>query len=98
VLQGIETESNAFSALVRLYLMIDLGSFLASHKSKIFLAETAAPVKPPKQNGGTSPFWQPSNVSFGWGAAPKISGHFLKKQKGGWVVKGFKRRVYRVMG
>jgi hypothetical protein len=35
------------------YLIIDLGSFLASHKSKIFFAmrETAAPFKPPNRRG-----------------------------------------------
>jgi hypothetical protein len=42
-----------FSTLVTRYLMIDLGSFLASNKSKIFLAMrgTAAPFKHPKQKG-----------------------------------------------
>jgi hypothetical protein len=39
-----------FLALVTRYLMIDLGSFSASHKSKIFLGMrgTATPFKPPK--------------------------------------------------
>jgi hypothetical protein len=46
--------------------MINLGSFLASHKSKIFLAMrgTAAPLQTPKTEGGTSTFWQPPDVSF----------------------------------
>jgi hypothetical protein len=40
-----------FSALVTRYIMIDLGSFLASDKSKIFLAMrgTPPPFKPPLQ-------------------------------------------------
>jgi hypothetical protein len=48
-----------FSALVTCYLMIDLGSFLASHKSKIFLAMrgTVAPLQTPQTEWGTSPFW-----------------------------------------
>jgi hypothetical protein len=43
-----------FSALVTRYLMIDLGSFLASHKSKIFLAmrRTTAPLQTPQTEGG----------------------------------------------
>jgi hypothetical protein len=38
-----------FSALVTRYIMIDLGSFLASHKFQIFLAMTGTPppFKPP---------------------------------------------------
>jgi hypothetical protein len=43
-----------FSALVTRYLMINLGSFTASHKSKIFLAMRGTPpppFKPPKQKG-----------------------------------------------
>jgi hypothetical protein len=64
--------------------MIDLGSFLASHNSKIFLAMrgTAAPLT----EGGTSPFWQPPDLSFGGGSAPKkwslfFSKHFSNKNK-----------------
>jgi hypothetical protein len=40
--------------------MINLGSFLASHKSKMFLAMrgTAAPFKPPKQKGAHPPFFK----------------------------------------
>jgi hypothetical protein len=74
-----------FSAFVTRYLMINLGSFLAFHKSKLFLAMrgTTAPLQPPKQKGGTSPFWQPPDVSFGWGAEPKkwslLLTTFLKK-------------------
>jgi hypothetical protein len=47
-----------FSALVTWYLMIDLGSFLASHKYKIFLTMrgTTAPLQTPQTEGGTSPF------------------------------------------
>jgi hypothetical protein len=54
--------------------MIDLVSFLASHKSKIFLAMrgTAVPFQTPQIEGGTSPFWQPPDVSFGWGRAEKV--------------------------
>jgi hypothetical protein len=54
--------------------MINLGSFLAYHKSKIFLAMrgTTAPFKTPKTEGGTSPFWQPPHVSFGWGRTVKV--------------------------
>jgi hypothetical protein len=54
--------------------MIVLGSFLASHKSKIFLAMrgTAASLQTPQTEGGTSPFWQLPDVSFGWGRAEKV--------------------------
>jgi hypothetical protein len=57
---------------------MDLGSFLASHKSKIFLAMrgTAAPFKSSQKEGGTSLFWQFRDVSFGWGPAPKKSSLF----------------------
>jgi hypothetical protein len=50
-----------FSALVTRYLMIDLWSFLASHKSKIFLAmrRTPPPFKPPKQKGAHPPTGNP---------------------------------------
>jgi hypothetical protein len=54
--------------------MIDLGSFLASHKSKLFLemrGTAALPSNPPNRRG-TSPFWQPHDVSFGWGRAEKV--------------------------
>jgi hypothetical protein len=42
-------------------LMMDLGSFLASHKSKLFLAmqRTTAPFKPPKQKGAHPPYGDP---------------------------------------
>jgi hypothetical protein len=55
-----------FSALVTHYLIIDLGSFLASHKSKIFLAmrENTAPLQTPQTEGRTSPFWQAPDVPF----------------------------------
>jgi hypothetical protein len=57
-----------FSALVTHYFMINLGSLIASHKSKIFLAmRDSAPLQTPQTEGGTSPFWQPPDVSFGWG-------------------------------
>jgi hypothetical protein len=96
--------------------MIDLGSFLAPHKSNIFLAMrgTAAPFKPPQTEGGTSPFWQPPDVSFGWDRAEKVltflnnisqtktSVGGLNKaffhNKKGWGEKGVKTRVYNVMG
>jgi hypothetical protein len=53
--------------------MIDLGSFLASHNSKLFLAMrgTATPSNPPNRKG-PSPFWQPPDVSVGWGRAEKV--------------------------
>jgi hypothetical protein len=55
-----------FSALVTRYLMIDLWSFLPSHKSKIFLAMrgTAVPFKP-QTEGDTSPFCQPPDLFVG---------------------------------
>ena len=31
----------------------------------------SAPLQTPLTEGGTSPFWQPPDVSFAWGAAPK---------------------------
>jgi hypothetical protein len=37
----------------------------------------SVPFKPPQTEGGTSPFWQPADVSFGWGAAPKKRSLFL---------------------
>jgi hypothetical protein len=48
--------------------MIDLGSFLASYKSKIFLPirETATPFKPPNRSGNIPP-----DLSFDLGAVPK---------------------------
>jgi hypothetical protein len=62
-----------FSALVTRYLMIDLGSFLASHKSKIFLAMRgeSAPFKPPKQKGAHPPSCNPSCVFWFGGRAEK---------------------------
>jgi hypothetical protein len=61
--------------------MIDLGSFLACHKFKIFLAMsgTANPFKPPKQKGAHIPLLAPPAVSLGWGLRRK-SGHFFKQQ------------------
>jgi hypothetical protein len=71
-----------FSALVTRYLMIELGLFLACHKSKIFLAMRGAvatlnPPPPHQTEGGTSPFWQPTDVSFGEGTAQKSGDVFL---------------------
>jgi hypothetical protein len=59
--------------------MIDLGSFLASHKSKIFLAMrgAAAPFNSSNRRG-TFPFLQPPDVPFGYGTAPK-SHHYFKQ-------------------
>jgi hypothetical protein len=37
----------------------------------------SAPLQTPQTEGGTSPFWQPPDVSFGWGAAPKKWSLFL---------------------
>jgi hypothetical protein len=61
--------------------MINLGSFIASHKSKVFLAMrgTPPPLQPPQTEGGTSPFWQRPDVSFGWGATPKKRSLFFKQ-------------------
>jgi hypothetical protein len=55
-----------FSAFVTRYLMINLGSFIASHKSKIVLAMRG--TTPPLQTPQTL---QPPDVSFGLGTAPK---------------------------
>jgi hypothetical protein len=48
--------------------MIDLGSFLAFHKSKLFLGMmgTTASLQTPRTEGDISPFWQHPAVSFGW--------------------------------
>jgi hypothetical protein len=35
------------------------------------------PPSNPQIEGGTSPFWQPPDVIFGWGAAPKKWSLFL---------------------
>jgi hypothetical protein len=63
-----------FSALVTRYLIIDLGLFLASRKSKIFLAMrgTTAPFKPHnrRENFPWCIFWM---------GAPRISGHVFKQ-------------------
>jgi hypothetical protein len=37
----------------------------------------SAPLQTPQTEGGTSLFWQPPDVSFGWGAAPKKRSLFL---------------------
>jgi hypothetical protein len=54
--------------------MIDLGSFLASHKSKIFLAirGTVAPIKPPKQKGAHTPYGNPLMYLLVGGRAEKV--------------------------
>jgi hypothetical protein len=54
--------------------MIDLGSFLASHKSKIFLAMrgTAASLQTPQTEGGTFTFWQPLMYLLVGGLAEKV--------------------------
>jgi hypothetical protein len=45
--------AKGFSALVSHYITIDLGPFIVSHNSKIFLAMmgTTAPFKPPNRRG-----------------------------------------------
>jgi hypothetical protein len=67
-----------FSALVTHYLTINLGSFLASHKSKIFLTMrgSTSPFKPPKQKGHI-PLLATPWCTFLIGAAPKKWSHFL---------------------
>jgi hypothetical protein len=73
-----------FSALVKRYIMIDLGSFLASHKSKIFLAMrgTPPPSNPPNRRGHIPLLATPWCI-FWMGAAPKkcsiILATFLKQ-------------------
>jgi hypothetical protein len=54
--------------------MSDLGSFLASRKSKIFLAMrgTAAPFKPPKQTGAHPPSGNPLIYLLVGGRAEKV--------------------------
>jgi hypothetical protein len=56
--------------------MIDLGSFLASHKSKKFLGlamkGTAAPFKPPKQKGAHPPSGNPLMYLLAGGRAEKV--------------------------
>jgi hypothetical protein len=65
--------AKGFSALVSHYITIDLGSFIVSHKSKIFLAMmgTTAPFKPPKQKGAHPSFGNHLMYHFHTGAAPK---------------------------
>ena len=67
-----------FSALVTRYLMINLGSFIASHKSKIFLAMrgTPPPFKPPKQKGAHPPSGNPLMYLLVGGPRRK-RGHFF---------------------
>jgi hypothetical protein len=69
-----------FSAMVTRYLMIDLGPFLASHKSKIFLAMRgdSAPFKPPKQKGAHPPSGNPLMYLLDGGPRRK-SGQFFKQ-------------------
>jgi hypothetical protein len=54
--------------------MIDLGSFLASHKSKIFLAMrgTTPPFKLPKQKGAHPPSGNPLMYDLDGGGAEKV--------------------------
>jgi hypothetical protein len=69
-----------FSALVTPYLMIDLGSFLASHKSKIFLAMrgTTAPFKPSKQKEAHPPSGNPLMYLLDGGQRRKSAHFFLQ--------------------
>jgi hypothetical protein len=62
-----------FSALVTNYFIIDLGSFIASHKSKIFLAMrgTAAHFNLPSNRRGHFPLLATPWCIFWFGAAPK---------------------------
>jgi hypothetical protein len=66
LLKGLRYRVKGFSALVTHYVLIDLGLFLASHKSKIFLAMwgTIVPLQTLQTQWGTSPFWQPPDVPF----------------------------------
>jgi hypothetical protein len=63
-----------FSVLVTRYRRIDLGSFLAFHKSKIFLAirGTATPFKSPKQTGAHPPSGNPLMYLVDGGRAEKV--------------------------
>jgi hypothetical protein len=67
-----------FSALVKRYLMIDLGSFLASHKSKIFLAmrDYRPPSNPPNRRGHIPLLATPWSI-FWLGGPRRKSGHFF---------------------
>jgi hypothetical protein len=66
-----------FSALVTRYLMIDLGSFLASHKSIFFWRWGGLPPPSnPQTEGGTFPFWQPPDVSLVGSRAEKVVNFF----------------------
>jgi hypothetical protein len=62
--------------------MINLGSFLAQINTffwsqvQNFLGDTGT-AAPSKYKGGTSPFCQPPDVSFGWEPAPKSDHFFL---------------------
>jgi hypothetical protein len=54
--------------------MINLGSFLASYKSKIFLAMKGGfcPLQTPKQKGAHPPSGNPLMYLFDRGAAEKV--------------------------
>jgi hypothetical protein len=67
-----------FSALVARYLMIELGSFLASHKSKMFWrwGGLPPPFKPPKHNGAHPPSANPLMYLLDRGQRRK-SAHFF---------------------
>jgi hypothetical protein len=101
-----------FSALVTRYIMIDLGSFLASHKSKIFLAISS---NPPNRRGHIPFLAYPWCIFWLGGRTEKVltflNNIFQTITSVGVLNKAFfhhlrhqmgggglKRRLYRVMG
>jgi hypothetical protein len=81
--QGIEVESKALQRW--LTLPFDRpGVIFSLSKVQNFLGDEGdyGPLQTPQTEGGTSPFWQPPGVSFGWGrrwkGAPFLA-TFLKR-------------------
>jgi hypothetical protein len=79
---------NCFSALVKRYLMVDFGSFLASLKSKISLAMKGTPATlqppPPKRKWAYPPSDNPLMYLLVGGAPKKLSlfsQHFLNENE-----------------
>jgi hypothetical protein len=79
--------------------MIDMGSFLASHKSKIFLAMRGTPPLPlqtPKTEGAHPPSGNPLKYLFDGGGAEKkcllFLATFLKQIEHFFTISGLKKR------
>jgi hypothetical protein len=83
-----------FSALVTRYLMIDVGSFLAFNKSKIFLAMrgTATPFKPPNRRWHIPLLATPWRIFWLGGRAQKV---VAKKILDMWQAKNGLRSILR---